>query len=76
MSRSAFSTTVEVFDDGMTFWGEVLLPDELADTFKQFVEEATREDVIRIGTGRTRGLGCVEIDMLDAQESKPSQFRG
>ena len=64
----------EVFDEGMTFWGDVIVPDELTDTFKIFVEEATKEDVIRMGTGRTRGLGCVQIDVWDAQVSKPADF--
>jgi CRISPR-associated Csx10 family RAMP protein len=64
----------EVFDEGMTFWGDVIVPDELTDTFKQFVEEATKEDVIRMGTGRTRGLGCVQIDVRDAPESKSANF--
>ncbi len=64
----------QVFDNGMTFWGDVLMPDKLTDLFKQFVEEATREDVIRIGNGRTRGLGCIEIDMREARESKPADF--
>ena len=64
----------EVFDEGMTFWGDVILPDELGETFKKFVEEATKEDVIRMGTGRTRGLGCVQIDVRDAPESKSPNF--
>ena len=64
----------EVFDEGMTFWGDVILPDELAKTFKEFVEEATKEDVIRMGTGRTRGLGYVQIDVRDAPESKTANF--
>src|SRR6266566_4029729 len=64
----------EVFDEGMTFWGDVILPDELAKAFKEFVEEATNEDVIRIGTGRTRGLGYVQIDVRDAPESKTANF--
>ncbi len=64
----------QVFDNGMTFWGDVILPDELTDLFKRFVEEATREEVIRIGNGRTRGLGSIEIDMWEARESKPTDF--
>jgi CRISPR-associated protein Csx10 len=65
----------EVFDDGMTFWGDVILPDELAETFKKFVEEATGEDVIRMGTGRTRGLGRVEIKMSDAKQEDIANFK-
>jgi len=64
----------EVFDDGMTFWGEVMLPDDVADPFKKFVEEATKEDVIRIGTGRTRGLGKVDIEVLPVLERKAGDF--
>lgn len=64
----------EVFDEGMTFWGDVIVPDEIAATFKEFVEEATKEDVIRMGTGRTRGLGSVQIDVRDAQEGKSADF--
>lgn len=64
----------EVFDDGVPFWGDVMLPDELADAFKTFVEEADTEDVIRMGTGRTRGLGRVAIKMADAQQQDLSSF--
>ena len=64
----------EVFDDGMKFWGELLFPDE--DTlpeaerrithFKNFLQEAILQDkekpgIVRIGTGRTRGLGCIAL---------------
>lgn len=65
----------EVFDENMRFWGDVILPDELADTFRKFVEEADAEDVIRIGTGRTRGLGRIEIKMADARQEDIANFR-
>ena len=64
----------EVFDNGMTFWGDVILPDKLADPFQKFVEEATKEDVIRIGTGRTRGLGCIHTDLWNLPMSKADVF--
>jgi CRISPR-associated Csx10 family RAMP protein len=51
----------EVFDEDMLFWGDLILPDELASIFLNFLEEAIREKVIRIGTGRTRGLGLVDL---------------
>ncbi len=63
----------EVFDENMLFWGELLLADDLADSFQQFVQEANEEDVIRIGTGRTRGLGRVNIEIVD--EEKPTDIR-
>ena len=64
----------EVFDEGMRFWGEVLLPDELADTFMQFVKKADEEHVIRIGTARTRGLGCVEVITREARRENFARF--
>lgn len=64
----------EVFDEGMRFWGEVLLPDELADTLMQFVKKADEEHVIRIGTARTRGLGCVEVTTREARRESLARF--
>jgi len=64
----------EVFDDDMVFWGEIILPDTLADDFKVFVDEAVHEHVIRIGTGRTRGLGRVKIEMWNAPENTFESF--
>lgn len=51
----------EVFDETMRFWGEILVPDELHQPFSAFLQEADEEDILRIGTGRTRGLGRVQI---------------
>jgi CRISPR-associated protein Csx10 len=65
----------EVFDENMRFWGDVILPDELADTFRKFVEEADTEDVVHVGTGRTRGLGRVEIKLADAKQEDIVNFR-
>ncbi len=64
----------EVFDEGMRFWGEVLLPDELADTFMQFIKKADDEHVIRIGTARTRGLGCVKVTTREARPENIAHF--
>ncbi|MBA2678586.1 MAG: hypothetical protein H0U76_09385 [Ktedonobacteraceae bacterium] len=63
----------EVFDENMLFWGELLLADDLADAFQQFVQEANEEDMIRIGTGRTRGLGRINLEMID--EEQPADIR-
>lgn len=64
----------EVFNEDMVFWGDIILPDELADMFKQFIVEAANEDVIRVGSGRTRGLGRVQIDVREAPESQLAIF--
>lgn len=70
----------EVFNDDMIFWGELLLHDtlptdefqKLVDKFQAFVIEAGEEHVLRIGTGRTRGLGRVKVELRDA----PDNFYG
>lgn len=64
----------EVFDEGMIFWGNVLLPDELVSTFSRFMREANREDVISIGTGRTRGLGHIETEIGNSSGSSFAEF--
>lgn len=64
----------EVFDEGMSFWGEVILPDGLTDSFKVFVDKAAGEDIIRIGTGRTRGLGRVSVEVGEDTKSTADGF--
>ncbi len=58
----------EVIEDGMRFWGTTKLPEELEPVFIQLLEEATvsntgtrKSSLLRVGTGRTRGLGAVKI---------------
>jgi CRISPR-associated protein Csx10 len=59
----------EVVEDGMCFCGVVKLPEKLEPAFTQLLEEATvsntgtrqNSSLLRIGTGRTRGLGAVNI---------------
>ncbi len=65
----------EVFEQDMQFWGEVLLPDAFATTFQTFIEEADAEDIIRIGTGRTRGLGKVNLVVKSAPARNFNAFK-
>ncbi len=65
----------EVFDQGTPFWGEVILPDELADTFKDFVREAANEGVVHMGSGRTRGMGSVQLELRDTSLEAPAEFK-
>lgn len=77
----------EVLDEGMSFWGEVIFPNEpeeldkvdnphgLFSVFKTFVKEAEEEDVIRLGTGRTRGLGRISINVFGGQGEGIDSFR-
>lgn len=57
----------QVFDEGMRFWGMAQLPDdeELVSQFTTFMEEVSLSGaaagMVRIGTGRSRGLGKVTL---------------
>ncbi len=54
----------EVFEEGSKFWGEIRLPidEALATSFNSFLWEVRNSHLLRIGTGRTRGMGKVEIN--------------
>lgn len=65
----------EVFEKNMLFWGDVIVPDELATTFEDFVAEANEEDVIRIGTGRTRGQGKARLHITQAKSGNFIDFK-
>lgn len=60
----------EVFGQDMTFWGEAVLPDELADVFSAFMREIENENIVHMGTGRTRGMGQVRFKMNDPDYSE------
>ena len=67
-SFSAITSTVRVILGKIhtfpyVFGQQLMLPDELVSTFLGFIEEADKEGVIRLGTGRTRGLGFVSLDL-------------
>ncbi len=69
----------EVFEEDMRFWGMVKLPEDekLAQTFKDFVEEVGHSGLVRIGTGRTRGMGKVTLaeEPLEGEEARYSSSR-
>ena len=52
----------EVFDEQTRFSGLVKFSDELARSFTGFIEHIGASGLVRVGTGRTRGLGKVQIN--------------
>lgn len=63
----------EVLEEGMRFWGVVNVadePDTLADTFEKFVNEVGKEGLVRIGTGRTRGMGKVSFGIAPFKDEQ------
>ena len=67
----------EVLEEGMQFWGVAKLPDELAGAFEAFVSEVGSEGLVRVGTGRTRGMGKVwlGIEPLDDEQNTFESFK-
>lgn len=63
----------EVYEEGMQFWGEIALEDDeaLCEELETFVREVRQDEVMHIGTGRSRGMGKVLPEM---QLSKMSVF--
>lgn len=56
----------QVIEEDAQFWGVLRMPDGLAKSFQDFIEEVKRDDAgwLRIGTGRTRGLGKAGLDAV------------
>ncbi|WP_052887895.1 RAMP superfamily CRISPR-associated protein [Thermogemmatispora carboxidivorans] len=65
----------EVLDEGTCFWGLVKASDEEAPLLQRFIEEAGHSGLVRIGTGRTRGLGAVELTLTPLQDAATSLAR-
>ncbi len=68
----------QVFEEDMHFWGALKLPDDedLAGDFASFISEVNEEHLIRLGTGRTRGLGKVSlaIESIEDEDERHTRF--
>ena len=69
-----FSGTVEhgvlynrqVFNEGTQFWGLAKIADEhLGSDLKAFLDEISYAGIVRLGTGRTRGMGKITLTVKD-----------
>jgi CRISPR-associated protein Csx10 len=56
----------EVIQNGASFWGYILLDDELEDKWCDFLSEDLVRGTIRVGSGRSSGLGKVHIEVKDS----------
>lgn len=85
-NREVFDDGMQFWGE-LLFPDEETLPEEgrLVSSFKSFLEEtklgktkreqAENPGIIRLGTGRTRGLGCVDMKVLDTQREEKARFR-
>jgi CRISPR-associated protein Csx10 len=70
----------EVFEEGMRFWGSIHFQEEdeeLIPLFEAFIKEIGHTGLVRIGTGRTRGMGRVTIRVqpLPEEQSRFASFQ-
>jgi CRISPR-associated protein Csx10 len=68
----------QVFEEGMRFWGALKFTDnkELISEFKSFLEDLNdrNKGVLRVGTGRTRGMGKVAIQVGSPKTARRDPF--
>ncbi len=68
-AREGISYNLQVFEEGTIFWGEIkVLDDQLVNVFKNFVADVGAAGLLRMGTGRTRGMGKVKIEIIESTE--------
>lgn len=67
----------EVFKEQSRFWGLLKAPDELGETLLDFLKLAGNSGLLRIGTGRSRGMGKVQLEarLLDEQSYGYAAFK-
>ncbi|MBA2287408.1 MAG: hypothetical protein H0W02_18200 [Ktedonobacteraceae bacterium] len=52
-----------VFQEHTRFWGRLKVSEDLITPLKTFIEEVGLSGLLRVGTGRTRGMGKVHVNI-------------
>src|SRR6266487_2328581 len=64
----------EVLEEDMQFWGKVKIThDGLVEILQQAIKKIDHEEILRIGTGRSRGTGNVRIEIGEIENEKDSR---
>ncbi len=61
-ARSAILYSRHVLPRDSQFWGRWWVDDDLADIFMRFLHDSETQNLLRVGTGRTRGLGQIQFN--------------
>ncbi len=61
-----------VFAENTRFWGMVKVADELVPRFTDFIDQVGHSGLVRVGTGRTRGMGQVSISVESMENEQDS----
>jgi len=61
-----------VFNEHTQFWGMVKLPEHLAGPLQDFIDDVGLSGLVRVGTGRTRGMGKAHLSIAPMEEEQYS----
>jgi CRISPR-associated protein Csx10 len=66
-----------VFAEYARFWGAVKVAEELVPFFESFIKDAGHSGLVRIGTGRTRGMGevCFSCEPMEDEQQRFAAFQ-
>ena len=66
-----------VFDEYSRFWGAVKVAEEHVSLFESFIKDAGHSSLVRIGTGRTRGMGevCFSCTPMEDEQQRFAAFQ-
>lgn len=64
----------EVFEEHTRFWGMVHVEDELVQPLQQFIGEVGESGLVRVGTGRSRGMGKAHLHLVEILAGEWGRF--
>ena len=64
----------QVFQEHTRFRGDVHVEDDLAPVLQQFIKEVASTGLVRVGTGRSRGMGKVKLVLEPIPDSEQDRF--
>jgi CRISPR-associated protein Csx10 len=64
----------QVFEEHTRFWGMVHIKDELVQLLQQFLSEIGESGLLRIGTGRSRGMGKAHLHLTEILAGERDRF--
>ena len=64
----------QVFQEHARFWGKVHVEDDFAPALQKFISEVGLPGLVRIGTGRSRGMGKVNLALEPIPDNEQDRF--
>lgn len=64
----------QVFEEHTRFWGMVHVEDKLTRPLQQFISEIGESGLVRMGTGRSRGMGKAHLHLVQITAGEKDRF--